>query len=301
MEDSMSGKTTATSWNIENRLIAGSKASWYSVSEPTRLAIARLRHSASYKKYEDQPLVSVCVPTYNRAGLLVERAVASVLSQTYENLELIIVGDHCTDDTEAVLSRLGDSRLRFENLPSRIRKYPQTVENHWFVGGAAPANRAMELARGKWIARIDDDDIWTPDHLEKLLVYAQSGEFEFVSSQYVAERDGKQQIIDGSRALDNYYTGKPSKPDDASPKIGGVQTWLYRSYLRFMNYNMDCWRKSWNKVWDVDLAVRIYRAGTKMGFLDEVTAYILPRPGEQTIGLEAYRQNAEQKLEHYRF
>ena len=297
----MSAKTAMPTRSLENRIIAGYKAIWYQFSEPARLAIARARYSAAYASPGERPLVSVCVPTYNRSALLVERAVASVLSQTYQNLELVIVGDHCTDDTEEALAKISDPRLRFENLPARVRKYPQTVENHWFVGGAAPANRAMQLARGKWIARIDDDDIWTSDHIEKLLAFAQSGEFEFVSSQYVAERDGKQEVIDGSRALDTYYTGKPSLPDDTSPKIGGVQTWLYRSYLRFMNYNMDCWRKSWNKVWDVDLAVRIHGAGTRMGFLDEVTAYILPRPGEQTIGLEAYRQNAEQKLEHYRF
>jgi hypothetical protein len=103
------------------------------------------------------------------------------------------------------------------------------------------------------------------------------------------------------RALDAYYTRRPAKPNDDSPKIGGVSTWLYRSYLRFMRYNVDCWRKEWNRVWDVDLSLRIHGAGVRMGFLDEVVAYVLPRPGENSVGLEAYKLTEKEKLEQYKF
>ena len=269
--------------------------------ESLQLRVARWRHAHEYEDPRQTPLVSVCVPTYNRGPLLVERAVASVLSQTYANLELVIVGDHCTDNTAELLARIKDPRLRFHNLPSRKRNYPQTVENHWFVGGATPANMAMELARGQWIARVDDDDTWTPEHIEKLLRFAQDGQYEFVSGLYVEERFGERKVVDGVRALDSYYTRQPAKPDDDSPKIGGVNSWLYRSYLRFMRYNVECWRKEWNRVWDVDLSLRIYGAGVRMGFLEEVVAYVLPRPGETSVGLEAYKLTEKQKLEQYRF
>jgi len=68
-----------------------------------------------------------------------------------------------------------------------------------------------------------------------------------------------------------------------------------------LQYNVDCWRKNWNKVWDVDLAFRIFKAGTRIGFLDIVSGYVYPRPGEKTIGLDAYKIDEEKKLDHYKF
>ncbi len=286
---------------IADRMIAWFDSLRFAVTEPLLLRAARLRHEHEYRASNQTPLVSVCVPTYNRGPLLIERAVASVLSQTYTNLELIIVGDHCTDNTSELLAQIKDRRLRFYNLPKRSRKYPQTVENHWFVGGAIPANKAMTLARGQWIARVDDDDTWSPDHVEKLLRYAQQEQYEFVSALYLAERFGERKVAEVARARDPYYTRRPADPNDTSPKIGGVSTWLYRSYLRFLRYNVECWRKDWNRVWDVDLSLRIYGAGARMGFLNEVVAYVFPRPGENTVGLDAYKLAEKEKLELYRF
>lgn len=286
---------------LADKLIAGFNSWRYAITEPLLLRIFRWKHAHKYQDTNKKPLISVCVPTYNRGPLLIERAVTSVLEQTYTNFELIIVGDHCTDNTEELLSKIKDPRLKFVNLPSRKRKYRECVENHWFVGGAIPANKAMELSRGEWIARVDDDDTWTPDHLEKLLEFAERGQYEFVSGLYIEERFGKQKIVDGVRANDPYYTrGKPVE-NDASPKIGGVNSWFYRSYLKFMRYNPECWRKSWNRVWDVDLSQRIYGAGVTMGFLEEVLAFVLPRPGEESVGLEAYKLTEDAKMEQYKF
>ena len=286
---------------IKDHLIATLNTWWFAVTEPVKLRMARIRHAHKYNNSSLKPLVSVCIPTYNRGSILIERAVSSVLKQTYTNIELIIVGDHCTDNTEELLAQIDDPRIKFDNLPSRDRKYPQTIENHWLVGGAIPANKAMELARGQWIARVDDDDTWTPDHIEKLLSFAEQGDYEFVSGLYIEERYGKRKIVDGMRALDSYYTQQQNKFNKISPKIGGVNSWMYRSYLRFMPYNIDCWRKKWNRVWDVDLSLRIYKAGTRMGFLNEVVSYVLPRPGEETIGLEAYKMTEKEKMDQYQF
>ena len=73
--------------------------------------------------------------------------------------------------------------------------------------------------------------------------------------------------------------------------IGGTQTWLYRGYLKFMKYNPDCWRKKWNKVNDTDLQERMVNAGVRIGYLDEITAHVRPRPGETEVGLRAYLDN----------
>ena len=239
-----------------------------------------------YGPSDREPLVSVYIPTYNRAGLLLERAVPSVLSQTYRNLELIVVGDHCTDDTAERLTAVTDRRLRFVNLPARRRRYPDDVEIHWLAGPVVAANKGLDLVTGRWIARIDDDDMWTPHHIETLLTFALSGRYEFVSACYATERHGQPVVVDVR---------------DERPRIGGTQTWLYRSYLRFFRYNIHCWRKSWNRVNDTDLQDRMHTAGVRMGFLEEVVAYVFPRPGETTVGLEAYHLTASAKAEHFRF
>lgn len=258
----------------------------YGLTEPLLLKIMRFKYEETYKKTNENPLISVYTPTYNRAEILMERAVKTVLEQTYTNFEFIIVGDHCTDSTEELVTSVKDPRIRFYNIPKRGYRYPPTAENHWFAGPVVAANTALSMLKGKWIARIDDDDLWTSDHLEVLLRFAQKENYEFVSSSYIAERHGKREIIDAK---------------NENPRIGGTQTWLYRSYLKFMKYNINCWRKSWNRVNDTDLQDRMYKAGVKIGFLDKVTAYVLPRPGEVTVGLEAYKLTEEEKLAHFKF
>lgn len=271
---------------IADKLISGYNSAFYALTEPVVLRIIRLSLANQYSDTSEKPLVSVYIPTYNRGKLLIERSVTSVLAQTYQNFELIIIGDCCTDDTEELVSKIKDPRVRFFNLSKRGYRYPPTAENHWLAGPVVPANKGLELVRGKWIARIDDDDTWTPDHIETLLKFAQSGNYEFVSASYITERHGKRIVVDVA---------------DEKPRIGGTQTWLYRSYLRFFKYNINCWRKSWNRVNDTDLQDRMYKAGVRMGFLDRVVAYVLPRPGETTVGLEAYKITEDEKLKHFNF
>jgi glycosyltransferase involved in cell wall biosynthesis len=97
-------------------------------------------------------LVSVVLPAYNRAPVL-PRAIASVLSQSYAHLEIIVVDDGSTDDTEAAVRAIGDPRVRY------LRR-----EN----GGAGAArNTGIAAARGAFIAFQDSDDEWLPEKLAK--------------------------------------------------------------------------------------------------------------------------------------
>ncbi|RMD58957.1 glycosyltransferase family 2 protein [Candidatus Parcubacteria bacterium] len=119
----------------------------------------------------EEPLVSVYVPTYNRCALLVERAVRSVLNQDYPNFELIVVGDHCTDNTAELLAGIDDRRLRFVNLPER-GAYPRSPEWRWMVAGISAVNHALGMVRGDFITQLDDDDEYTPDRLGCLVRFA---------------------------------------------------------------------------------------------------------------------------------
>ena len=85
-----------------------------------------IRYSSNYRETfkKNQPLVTVCVATYNRAKLLTKRTLPSILNQTYNNIEIIVVGDCCTDSTQEDVLALGDTRIQFINLEKR-GKYPK--------------------------------------------------------------------------------------------------------------------------------------------------------------------------------
>lgn len=100
------------------------------------------------------PLVSVIIPTYNRADLVL-RAVRTVLVQTEPDLELLIVDDGSTDDTPTVLASITDPRVRV--LPSR------------HVGLSRARNMAIAASSGTWIAFLDDDNEWHRSYLEQQL------------------------------------------------------------------------------------------------------------------------------------
>lgn len=278
---------------IRDKVISTLNTGRYSLTEPLLLRIARARYASLYHgSCAENPLVTVYIATYNRGELLVQRAVPSVLEQTYSNFELWIIGDCCTDDTEELVSQINDPRIRFFNLPARVARYPDRVENHWFAGSVVPSNRAFELARGKWIARIDDDDVWTADHIESLLRFAQEGLYEFVSGQHIEERHGKIRVDSGIGLRDPYFTCRNEPVRGNYPKIGAHSTYFYRSYLRYFKYNLNCWRKSWNRVSDIDLALRMFRSGVRMGFLEKPVLNIVPRPGETGTGREAYEKSS---------
>ena len=97
------------------------------------------------------PLVSVVIPVYNRAHL-VGRAIASVLAQSYGNIEIIVVDDASTDDLAAALDEFADPRLR------RIA-HPRNR------GAAAARNTGVAAAGGTFVAFLDSDDLWLPDKL----------------------------------------------------------------------------------------------------------------------------------------
>jgi len=134
-------------------------------------------YQAVYSK--SKPLVSVCVTTYNRGELLVERCLPSILGQTYANLEVIVVGDCCTDDTAKLIEKINDRRLCFVNLPTR-GDYPKNPRLRWMVAGTQSINHALQLSTGDFITHLDDDDAYAPDRIEKLVEFTQSNRLDFV-------------------------------------------------------------------------------------------------------------------------
>ncbi|MDR1882083.1 MAG: glycosyltransferase [Prevotella sp.] len=103
------------------------------------------------------PKVSILMPVYN-AGLYLARAIDSICSQSFEDWELILVNDGSTDDSEAIISRYGDNRICY-------------VKNPVNLGLIKTLNKGVGLCGGKYIARMDADDVAFPERLKMQVAF----------------------------------------------------------------------------------------------------------------------------------
>jgi glycosyltransferase involved in cell wall biosynthesis len=132
----------------------------------------------------ENPFFSIVLPTYGR-GQHIKPSIESVLAQSFLNYELIIVGDGCLDDTEMVVRSLPSEQITWLNLP------------HNSGSQSFPNNEGIRSSRGSWIAYIGHDDIWAPNHLERLFRTIASTEMlDFVVSGCV---------FYGPKGSDDYY------------------------------------------------------------------------------------------------
>ncbi len=197
--------------------------------------------------------ISIVIATYNKADVLVNRTLPSVLSQTHRNIEVIVVGDACTDETERKIKEMYDCRIKFLNLKKR-GNYPENPSYRWMVAGVEPRNKALELVTGDWIATTDDDDEFFEDHLEALLKFALSGDYEMVYGKVLMETE------------DSHW-----KEVGAWPLRCGHITHmsvLYRSYLKFLRYDIQAWK--YGEYADWNFWKRMKDIGVRIGFLDAV-------------------------------
>ena len=119
-----------------------------------------------------QGLVSIIMPSYN-TGRFIKETIESVLSQSYQNWELLIVDDCSTDDTDEVVKPyLADVRISY-------------IKNEKNSGAAVSRNRALREAKGKWIAFLDSDDLWEPEKLEKQIAFMKDNGYHFSYTSYV--------------------------------------------------------------------------------------------------------------------
>lgn len=123
--------------------------------------------------------VSIITPTYN-CEQYIKKTITSVLQQTYNDWELILVDDFSTDDTLAVCIKIAD-------LDSRIFLYSLDKNS----GAAVARNAAMDYASGRYIAFLDSDDLWESHKLETQLRFMQENDISFCYSSYVQiDEDG---------------------------------------------------------------------------------------------------------------
>lgn len=225
------------------------------------------RASPSYESsWSDQhPLVSVRIATFDRTEELIDVAIESVLRQSYDNIEIVVVNDGPNPTTRAAITAVGNPRIRYFELPQR-GSYPSNAHLRWMVAGGPAMNEAARLANGAWIAPLDDDDEFVGDHIEKLLELARAERAELAYGALI-QRD----ILQG---VDRVIYSDP-------PQVGAFsfQSTMYLEGLRFFEYDVESWRVDEPADWN--LARRMVAAGVRMASTEDVHAFMNARRFDQ--------------------
>ncbi len=230
----------------------------------------------------ESPSVSVIIPTFNRASV-VGRAARSVLTQSYQDLELIIVDDNSTDDTASVIEALADPRVR----------YLRRTE----TGGASAArNTGIAEARGNLVAFVDSDDEWLPMKMElqvdRLLegdpraavVYCRLQRHDDLTDMPIPEGRRRQRPYEGDiywRLLAGWHP--------ATPSLVAVR--------RAALLDVGSFDTQFRTGEDYDLWLRLGRAGYRFAFVDEILVVKHERAGLQLMRNADARQYSEQLID----
>ena len=225
-----------------------------------RRRLRELRAQASYEAVFDdaEPLISVVIPTYDNTELLLERSLPSILGQSHERLEVIVVGDAAAPEVGERVRGAGDARVRFVNLPYRI-PHPDPILR-WLVGSVAARNAGQELANGSWLVDFDDDDALRPRALERSLALA---------------REQRLEVAYGPYAL-HWPDGRVETMSTFPPAFGRfcTQTALVHSGLGFFERNAAAGEFSDPNDWFRLEAM--LRAGVRFGMHDEIVMDYFP-------------------------
>lgn len=207
-----------------------------------------------------QPFVSIVIPTYNRAYCLGE-SIDSVLRQTYQNMEVIVVDDGSTDETQELVTSIDDSRVRYVWQKN--------------AGACTARNHGISLAKGPIVALHDSDDLWLPTKLEKQVKALQRSNADF--------------SICRMRAIHQYDTGERT-PARIIPDPGLTQEDLTLERLvgkSFVSTQMFVGRKevfantpfdsNMPRLQDWDFAIRLF-AKYRCVFVEDVLVEQIMRP-----------------------
>ena len=197
-------------------------------------------------KNNEDILVSVVVPSYNRANYL-ENCIKSILKQTYANIEVIIVDDGSTDNTGDIVRSFSDERI----------KYVKQSNN----GACSARNNGIDHAKGNLIAFNDSDDIWKEDKVEKQLDFIMSNNYDMVFCGMTRIQGGVSRYFPPYR--DTYVTLDINR--ELTSNQASTQTIMIKTEVaRKVKFDL-----SFKRLQDWDFTLRVLEEGYSIGFLDE--------------------------------
>lgn len=226
-------------------------------------------------------LVSVIIPTYKNRGNL-KRSIDSALSQTYNNIEIIVVDDNDPDTpyrkgTENVLSQyIGNNKVTY-------------IKHEHNKNGSAARNTGWRNSHGQFVAFLDDDDQFLPEKIDKELNFLiEHQEFDAAYTFEESERNGKLDITP--------YEG------DVSKQILLLQSHIQTSTIMFRRYALEKingFDESYKRHQDLEILLRFFQAGMKIGCLQESLTILGDNLGENAMVGKQMENLKEQFLSQF--
>jgi Glycosyl transferase family 2 len=225
-----------------------------------RRRLWRARASPGYEDafHDPAPLVSVVIPTFDRPELLRTRSLPSVLRQTHERLDVVVVGDHAAAEVAEAIGSIDDPRVSFHNLTQRLPARPDP-RKQWSVASVMARNEGFRLAHGSWLMSFDDDDELHPDAVQRLLAEARERRAEVVYGRF------RQRGQNGSIERGEF----PPRHGEFSWQSGVVH-----SALSF--FERELFAADFGLPNDIFLAEAMLRAGVRFAMIPDVICDLYP-------------------------
>ncbi|MDK9873165.1 glycosyltransferase family 2 protein [Staphylococcus sp. IPLA37011] len=233
-------------------------------------------------------LVSVIIPTFNRKPELLERSILSILKQSYKNFEILIIDDNYKDEYSYRISSLVES---FHDERIIYAKNPKNI------GGAKSRNKGIEIAHGKYISFLDDDDFYLKDKLEKQVEFLENNRFDFVISN-LAILDMSYKIKDlrtFSWFENNGFTNEELLLEHYKYHLTGTPTFMFRKEMLidiggFPNVEMGH---------EFHLVDKALKRNYKLGYMNEYFTIAIAHEGNR-ISTNDKRQKQLDNLLNYK-
>lgn len=214
------------------------------------------------------PLVSIIIATYNRSNIL-KYTISTVLKQDYQNFEIVVIGDCCTDDTQEVVNSFDDKRISFHNLE----------EN--FGEQSYPNNIGFQKSKGDLIAWLNHDDLWYPEHLSTLINTLYKTESDLVYSWYYSYN---------SRTCNLPVFNQET---NYSPLIiAPASTWIVK---RNIVTEVGLWKsaKQIYKVPSQEWINRVFKSGKKISQVNKITVIAIQSGSRKNSYLERQENESD--------
>lgn len=214
---------------------------------------------------QNEPLVSIIIPAYN-AHRYIERSLKSVLSQTYGNMEIIVIDDGSKDDTADLVSAFKDPRIRL------IRQQNQ--------GQGAARNNGIKSSRGVYVTFLDSDDLYLPEKVEKQVKELEHRkEYDAVYSESMHFYSSNPSVI-LQKQTSNHPTGDITRALFWTSLINlntvMMRSTVFANGIRFPEGREGRYSEEW------DLWIKMSHSGVRFGFINESLVIVEIRDDSNT-------------------
>lgn len=233
------------------------------------------------------PAISVVIPLYNK-GLYIQRAIKSVLNQTYKNFELIVVDDGSTDGGDQIVEGLADPRIRL------IRQ-----ENG---GVSAARNRGIAEAKAELVAFLDADDEWLPEKLQLQFDFLERyPDIKWTAGAFIQYRDDKP-VAPESAFFSEWFEDEYVVKDALLPLSVGRCFWVVTTMIRKQVFKeVGCFDTALRVGEEINLWMRIAKKYPKILYIRKpVAKYNMYVPGSLTaLDMQGFDTVAYSAPAHY--